>query len=285
MLDDLMGIPWSNLQHAYGSAMDVPDLIRSLLSSDKNERFQARRTLSESINHQGTGYQATPYVTPFLAELSQNGDVCDRHLIIYNLVSIAIGIDCDFLPFGFNVEAFRRSLQTRASKVSSKRRSHIAMGPHIELACYDGVSSRAGVFVALLSDRLEDVRVASTFALAWFPECREGLPAVTSQLQQLGDTQHRERANLALSYGLLCFHSGVRPEASLLDGLLDHPLLYVRVAAAIALAKTDPSQQVLSVLSEGSQSKQLQNLYELVPFNEGNLQSYAARVLGEVSPQ
>jgi HEAT repeat protein len=40
-LSDLDNVDWSSLQHAYGSAEDVPALIRSLVSSDPEVRKQA----------------------------------------------------------------------------------------------------------------------------------------------------------------------------------------------------------------------------------------------------
>ena len=41
MLEELDRIDWKKLQHAYGSAKDVPDQIRALASNDDEIRKQA----------------------------------------------------------------------------------------------------------------------------------------------------------------------------------------------------------------------------------------------------
>ena len=43
-LEKLDSIDWASLKHAYGSAADVPDLIRALASSDKKTGQCVQRT-------------------------------------------------------------------------------------------------------------------------------------------------------------------------------------------------------------------------------------------------
>ena len=62
-------MPWADLDHAYGSAADVPDLLRKLLDPDPKVRNDSLRTLYSNVFHQGTRYQATPQVVPFLIEM------------------------------------------------------------------------------------------------------------------------------------------------------------------------------------------------------------------------
>lgn len=69
MLERLDEVPWSTLTHAYGSAADVPDLLRALASADPDEREAALSELHGNVWHQGTVYPATPHVVPFLLEL------------------------------------------------------------------------------------------------------------------------------------------------------------------------------------------------------------------------
>jgi len=283
MLEKLDSIPWSELQHAYGNASDVPRLMRSLFSLEKEVRAKARDELFNNINHQGSCYQATLYAIPFVFELIQNSDVADRHLLIYHLVCIAVGLDSDYQPYEFGLAEFRRLFEGKAAKLSDKQQSKFVSGPHIELACYESVNAKTNVFVSLLSDDLEEVRVASAYALCWFPECPDALPLIKNKLEQLEGSQARELANFALSYGFLCDRSGVPVEIDLLSPLLEHGRLYVRVAAAIALAKTTATTRVLDVLFEGVQAEEIGNIYETTPFNDGDLQSYAEAVLDQVS--
>ncbi|WP_152626413.1 hypothetical protein [Streptacidiphilus carbonis] len=63
-LDD---VPWQALTHAYGSAEDVPELIRSLYLGDEEAADEAIYDLHGNIWHQGTVYQASAPAVPFLA--------------------------------------------------------------------------------------------------------------------------------------------------------------------------------------------------------------------------
>lgn len=78
MLETLEKIDWKSLEHAYGSAEDVPDLIRQLLSQDAKVRSDVMCHLYSNVFHQGTRYPTTPYVIPFLIELCANSEILDR---------------------------------------------------------------------------------------------------------------------------------------------------------------------------------------------------------------
>jgi hypothetical protein len=75
MLENLDTIDWRNLQHAYGPATDVPDLIRALASHDEEVRQSAMYELYGTIWHQDTIYEATAYAVPFLIELLESDSV------------------------------------------------------------------------------------------------------------------------------------------------------------------------------------------------------------------
>ena len=68
MLQGLNDVPWADLEHAYGSAADVPGLLRKLLDPDPKTHQATLHTLYGNVFHQGTRYPATPYVVPFLLE-------------------------------------------------------------------------------------------------------------------------------------------------------------------------------------------------------------------------
>ena len=79
MLEGIDDIDWSVLEHAYGPATDVPDLVRALVAASADEREKALRTLYGNVFHQGTRYEATAHVVPFLLDLVRparlaNGD-------------------------------------------------------------------------------------------------------------------------------------------------------------------------------------------------------------------
>ncbi|MEU6760676.1 hypothetical protein [Streptomyces sp. NPDC046685] len=64
---ELDHVPWHTLTHAYGSAEDVPDLIRALFHEDEETVEEAIYELFGNIHHQGTVYPASAPAVPFLA--------------------------------------------------------------------------------------------------------------------------------------------------------------------------------------------------------------------------
>jgi len=90
MLEELSTIDWSQLNHAYGPATDVPDQLRALAFGTPKTRKRALSDLHGNIWHQHTIYEATHYAVPFLLELVQN-QVPDYIEILGLLALIANG--------------------------------------------------------------------------------------------------------------------------------------------------------------------------------------------------
>jgi len=82
---------WESVRHAYGLATDVPGLIRALQSADANVRSEALHELYGNIWHQGTVYDATAHVVPFLIELSVDETQPERREILRLLSFLASG--------------------------------------------------------------------------------------------------------------------------------------------------------------------------------------------------
>jgi hypothetical protein len=78
MLAGLDEIPWSTLEHAYGDAGDIPNLIRTLVSSNPDEREWAQDMLDMGPFHQGSLYSCTPFVVRFLLQQVQERDAPDK---------------------------------------------------------------------------------------------------------------------------------------------------------------------------------------------------------------
>lgn len=68
-----MEIDWGKLQHAYGSAEDVPGLLRAMASEDAEVREEAMEELVSSLCHQGSIYPASVHAVPELARLALEG--------------------------------------------------------------------------------------------------------------------------------------------------------------------------------------------------------------------
>ncbi|MCP2311026.1 hypothetical protein [Kitasatospora paracochleata] len=69
---DVDRIDWSQVEHAYGPARDVPGLLRALPAGDE-EGEEAEQELWSSLLHQGSVYSATAVAAPFLAGLAVAG--------------------------------------------------------------------------------------------------------------------------------------------------------------------------------------------------------------------
>ena len=93
MLDGLERVPWRELHHAYGTAEDVPDLIRDLVAGDRERQKVALYELFGNIWHQGTVYEATSHAVPYLVEIAlhPNTEPGTRDGVVGLLACIADG--------------------------------------------------------------------------------------------------------------------------------------------------------------------------------------------------
>ncbi|MGW0911781.1 HEAT repeat domain-containing protein [Streptomyces sp. NPDC002784] len=81
-------VDWASMRHAYGSAEDVPALLRGLASTDPAERETALDGLYGAVHHQGDVYDSTLACVPFLFALAARPDLPDRGAVVELLVSI-----------------------------------------------------------------------------------------------------------------------------------------------------------------------------------------------------
>lgn len=88
MFSGLHDIGWSSMDHAYGSAEEVPGLLLALRSSDAEERREALSRFYGAVHHQGTVYACTTASLPFLFELAEDVATPDRADVVELLVSI-----------------------------------------------------------------------------------------------------------------------------------------------------------------------------------------------------
>lgn len=88
MFSGLHDIDWSSMEHAYGSADEVPALLPALRSSDAEERRKALGRFYGAVHHQGDVYPCTTASIPFLFELADDVTTPNRADIVELLVSI-----------------------------------------------------------------------------------------------------------------------------------------------------------------------------------------------------
>ncbi|MFJ9034398.1 hypothetical protein ACIRQP_39340 [Streptomyces sp. NPDC102274] len=82
VLADLDAQPWAELEHAYGSAEDLPEQLRALASADEEEAGEALGELYSRILHQGSVYEASARAVPYLAGLAAAGVRADDLLVL-----------------------------------------------------------------------------------------------------------------------------------------------------------------------------------------------------------
>jgi hypothetical protein len=291
MLDDLDSIPWGELLHAYGSAGDVPDLLRNLACSDSETRKRTYWTLYGNIFHQGTRYQATSYAVPFLYELIEAPKVEDKHELLLLLTHLAVGYPEGFFPAGIDAEGMRAEAE-RALRESSPedlaRAKRFGFGPDVVVRTYDEVLRGLPRALPTAMHRDPEVRACLAYLVAWFPEAAEATSSALERL--LRDDVPYVRANAILAVGVLRHRLAVLCADRLRDCLHADSSLE-RGAAAIALAKDSLDDDVVVGLIEAFASADDEESRSIC-FGDGNLatcagaalESHGPEVLGRLQP-
>ncbi|MFJ9893428.1 HEAT repeat domain-containing protein [Streptomyces sp. NPDC091280] len=81
-------VDWASLRHAYGSAADVPELLRGLAAEDPAVRAGALDGMYGAVHHQGRVYDATLACVPFLLALAAREEVAERGGLLELLISV-----------------------------------------------------------------------------------------------------------------------------------------------------------------------------------------------------
>lgn len=148
MLDGIHDIDWASLTHAYGSAEEVPALLRALRSPDAEERRTALDRFYSAVHHQGSVYPATAASLPFLFELAVDSATPDRVSAVALLVSIG-----------------RESLDRGFEEDGTEVASYPPMGCGQSVAF---LRERGERFAELARDPDPDVRLAAIGAVGLF---------------------------------------------------------------------------------------------------------------------
>lgn len=222
MLETLNDIPWKDLGHAYGSAEDVPGLIRDLAGSD-DQQEEALSAFFGNIWHQGTVYEASAYAVPFLMELASNRQVSRRDEILGLVGAIAEGnsyleVHAPHSEFHRARSDFDAQLRRELEHVSNARQA---------------VRRHQAVLEQLLFDLDPMVRVAAAHVLTRFPQS-------WTEIEPLLRCVLRAEANVLARAGMIWSIGTGRNDSPTIRSLLedvirerfDHRLV---LAAAVAL--------------------------------------------------
>ncbi|MFJ6613735.1 HEAT repeat domain-containing protein [Streptomyces sp. NPDC091289] len=146
MFSGIDEVDWASMEHAYGPADDVPELLRGLASDDPAEREAALDGMYGAVHHQGDVYACTLACIPFLFELVVDPGVQDRGSVVELLTSIG-GFDLD------------EDDEAEIDEDEIEGAANYAMAAA-------AVTAGAGVFFELIADEDPGVRLAAPLALA-----------------------------------------------------------------------------------------------------------------------
>lgn len=178
--EGLDAIDWASLSHAYGSAHDVPAMIRGLASTDDDRRLGALDAMYRGIFHQGSVYPSTVAAIPFLVEILRHDGVRHRESVLDLLAHLAVGDPIECAVSGFDP----------ATESDPTRRR-----------CHAAVDAGASIVLELLEDDDVRVRASAAFVLAWCPGDREEtIPALVERAEPAEHPAVQASAILALSH-------------------------------------------------------------------------------------
>jgi hypothetical protein len=251
-VNDIDQIPWQDLTHAYGSAADVPDLLRALRASspelhgDDSPLWQ----LFGNIWHQGTVYEATAYAVPFLIELAVDRRTPDRVGILSLLVEIARG--SSYRDVHGNLLKEADFLQKKNKELTWARRAH------------DAVAAGFTHFVNLAKEP-GDVAFAAAHVLVQLPDHGTEAAAIIRSLLR-HEQRIAYRAGLLLLFGLTADAS--QETLAVFDHAVNSIQASERHAAAFSIAslKIRPlSECVCKVIVDAIASDELEATIQDLP--------------------
>ena len=202
MLTGLDEIDWASLEHAYGPAEDVPELLRRVTSGDEDDASDALDELWGTIWHQGSVYPATVSAVPYLAEIAAAG-LCTPG-VLHLLGSIA-------------ESSYPRGAAEPSAVHAAVAASYDVIAPLIE--AQDAATRAAAMFVLAYSGFPERVRplIAERWQIETDPTTRaEALhammrvdPAIAADLaDEVLSTEPSDDAELRVSAALAWIRGG-----------------------------------------------------------------------------
>ncbi|VEP11572.1 conserved hypothetical protein [Hyella patelloides LEGE 07179] len=237
MLDSLDAVPWEDLEHAYGSASDVPDLLRRLLDPNSKERSRVLDELYGNVFHQGTRYPATPYVVPFLIEMCASPSVSNRSDLLGFWGSLITGY--------FSIQ--ERPCWGDGEKIHEygeiyKIEEENTYGEALHQIYRESLKGKE-LLVNLLNDNDSSIRAGAAWVLACLPTIAEStVPKLEAQLDR--EISGGVRAGIAFALGELS------ASTQLLKILDREQFSAAKCMAVCQLARINPQESLIEPLLE-----------------------------------
>ncbi|MCG5437846.1 hypothetical protein [Micromonospora foliorum] len=304
-------VDWSSVSHAYGPAIEIPALLRSIKSDSQEVRQGAYGDLVDLLVHQGSRFEASAAVAPHLIDIVADPAVPDRFAACQVLAAVAVGDESSWLsdrpdPSDMRAEVQRRAPLSR-EELEAEHRDWIAAAPNEEersarerraewgdveadrdeqrwtIEAYDAVRAGVPVYVAALEASEAAVRLYAAYLLAWFPE-EEGLagPALAGLIRREPDPVVAAAACVAA--GLGCPNGG----EALVDALSNR-------RGSVNRAERWSAVLGLSRILRNPDRSLVSDLYACLfgatepvpywPFLEGDMAGMAALTIADLTPE
>ena len=233
LLTGLDDIHWHDLQHAYGPADDVPNLLRMLLADDESVRDNAWQRLYSSVIHQGTVYEASAFVVPFILKMLVSDGPPDKADLLQFLASLAEG--SSYLAAHAQPDEdqnrWREILAKQGLDFETELQAELA---HVK-AANRAVSEGAPIYLALLDHEDAEIRHLSLGVLAssraWAGEI---VPRLCALLATVRDAEMRVKIADALD---ALMDDGVESQQFFAELMQRRENERVTLLAALALIK------------------------------------------------
>lgn len=259
-------------------------------------RYTPLGLLGNKIVHQGTRSEAGLHTVPFLVRMALDPRIPDRHAVVGLLAAIAIGLDNNYLPNGYDPEEDRVTL-AELRRESEGWPQWIAEAPTEELrrvreqGCaqvlldaesavfsYDAVRGVLPELSSLLKSSDAALRTATAYLLAWFPEAAE------TSTDLLIDFVREEKCSVTsataiAALGLL----GDPATARFIRAYLDSDAAELRWAAGFALSRLGESDDSVVVALIEAIAEPPRNAEIRVPFLGGDCAALAMYTLATTS--
>jgi hypothetical protein len=192
IFQDIHNIPWSDLKHAYGNADDVPGLLMDLVHEDEDARQSAIYKLFGNVWHQGTIYEATSYVVPYLVKLLKSSQTPNRNSVAGLFAAIANG--SGYLKVHTKPDsAFGENWQDIISDSDADLVKKLAEEDKWVAAVRRAVDPHLDMLYEFIEHELWDIRFEVASALGKYPNhAKESLPILMAALEHEADEEIRE---------------------------------------------------------------------------------------------
>lgn len=187
MLEGLDAIPWSTMHHALGQADDIPVLLRMTLSDTEETRDEAFEILHQTVWHQGTVYEASVHVVPFLWEMIRSPEMPDKDSVVFLLASLADGHSY-LREHAFFSKHSEREFREHLAEKGLELETEMAKEERWVAETREAVRQELHLLYPLMQRGDSDMRWCVAQALAHFPEhAQETLPLLQEALASEAD--------------------------------------------------------------------------------------------------